>query len=278
MSGKLDGKVALVTGAGRGIGRAVALKLASEGASVFVNDLDAEPMEEAIAAISAAGGRAAGLAGSVTAKGMADDLVHGAIDALGGLDIIVNNAGYIWNTTVQNQSDEQIDAMLDVHAAAPIKILRAAAPHFRERHKAELADGRSVCRKVVNVSSMASVFGMPAAVSYAAGKGAQQGITTSMAREWGRYNVTVNAVAFGYIDTRLTQRFDAGGQATIHVEGKDHKVGFQEGQQNDLLKLIPMGRMGSPEDAANGVYLFCLPESDYITGQIMVVGGGLTTG
>ncbi|WP_416899870.1 MAG: SDR family NAD(P)-dependent oxidoreductase [Minwuia sp.] len=275
MSGKLDGKVALVTGAGRGIGRSVALKLAAEGAAVFVNDLDAEPMEEAIAAISAAGGKAAGLAGSVTAKGVADDLVHGAIDGLGGLDIIVNNAGYIWNTTVQNQTDEQIDAMLDVHAAAPIKILRAAAPHFRARHREE---GGAVCRKVVNISSMASVFGMSGGVSYAAGKGAQQGITTAMAREWGRYNITVNAIAFGYIDTRLTQRFDEGGHATIHVDGKDHKVGFPDGMQQDLLKLIPLGRMGSPDDAANGVYLFCAPESDYITGQIMVVGGGLTTG
>ncbi|WP_417513889.1 SDR family NAD(P)-dependent oxidoreductase [Minwuia sp.] len=276
--GKLDGKVALVTGAGRGIGRAVALKLASEGAAVFVNDLDAAPMDETIADIDAMGGRAIGLAGSVTAKGMADDLVNGAIDGLGGLDIIVNNAGYIWNTTVQNQTDEQIDAMLDVHAAAPIKILRAAAPHFRERHRAETADGTNVTRKVVNISSMAAVYGMPAAVSYAAGKGAAVGITTGMAREWGRYNITVNAVAFGYIDTRLTQRFEKGGQATIHVDGKDHKVGFQEGIQHDLLKLIPMARIGTPEDAANGVYLFCAPESDYITGQTLVVGGGLTTG
>lgn len=276
--GKLDGKVALVTGAGRGIGRSVALKLASEGAAVFVNDLDEEPMAECIGAVVAAGGKAMGLAGSVTAEGVPDDLVHAAIDGLGGLDIIVNNAGYIWNTTVQNQTDEQIDAMLAVHAAAPIRILRAAAPHFRERFRAEQAEGQSVCRKVVNISSMASVFGMPAAVSYAAGKGAQQGITTSMAREWGRYNVTVNAVAFGYIDTRLTQRFEAGGQATIHVEGKDHKVGFQEGAQHELLKLVPLGRIGSPDDAANGVYLFCAPESDYITGQTLVVGGGLTTG
>lgn len=276
--GKLDGKVALVTGAGRGIGRSVALKLASEGAAVFVNDLDAEPMEQCIADIAAAGGRAMGLAGSVTAQGVPDALVNGAIDALGGLDIIVNNAGYIWNTTVQNQTDEQIDAMLAVHAAAPIKILRAAAPHFRERHRAEQAEGLSVCRKVVNISSMASVYGMPAAVSYAAGKGAQQGITTGMAREWGRYNITVNAVAFGYIDTRLTQRFEKGGQATIHVDGKDHKVGFQEGAQHELLKVVPLGRIGTPEDAANGVYLFCAPESDYITGQTLVVGGGLTTG
>jgi 3-oxoacyl-[acyl-carrier protein] reductase len=278
MMGKLDSKVALVTGAGRGIGRSVALKLASEGAAVFLNDLDADPMNAVIAEIAAAGGKAAGLAGSVTADGVPDDLVHGAIDGLGGLDIIVNNAGYIWNTTVQNQTDEQIDAMLAVHAAAPIKILRAAAPHFRERHRAEQAEGLSVCRKVVNISSMASVFGMPAAVSYAAGKGAAQGITTGMAREWGRYNITVNAVAFGYIDTRLTQRFEKGGQATIHVEGKDHKVGFQEGAQQALLKLIPMARIGTPEDAANGVYLFCTAESDYITGQTLVVGGGLTTG
>ncbi len=275
---KLSGKVALVTGAGRGIGQAVAMKLASEGAAVFVNDLDAEPMAETIAAINDAGGSAVGLAASVTASGAADELVNGAIDALGGLDIIVNNAGYIWNTTIQNQTDEQIDAMLDVHAAAPMKILRAAAPFFRERHRIEQSEGRSVTRKIVNISSMAAVYGMPAAVSYAAGKGAVVGMTNGLAREWGRYNITVNSVAFGYIDTRLTQRFEKGGQATIHVDGKDHKVGFPDGAQHDLLKLIPMGRLGSPEDAANGVYLFCAPESDYVTGQTLVVGGGLTTG
>lgn len=276
--GKLDGKVALVTGAGRGIGRAVARKLAAEGAAVFVNDLDAEPMAETIAEIDAGGGRAAGLAGSVTTTGFGDELVQGALSALGGLDIVVNNAGYIWNSTIQNQTDEQIQAMLDVHAAAPIRILRAAAPHFRERFRIEEAEARPVTRKIVNISSMAAVFGMAAAVSYAAGKGAAVGITTGLAREWGRYRVTVNAIAFGYIDTRLTQRFEPGRQATIHVEGKDHKVGFPEGTEGELLKLIPLGRVGTPEDAANGVYLFCAPESDYITGQTLVVGGGLTTG
>ncbi|PJK31323.1 SDR family NAD(P)-dependent oxidoreductase [Minwuia thermotolerans] len=276
--GSLDGKVALVTGAGRGIGRAVALKLAAEGAAVFVNDLDAEPMGEVMHEIREQGGRAAGLAGSVTAAGMADDLVQGALQSLGGLDIIVNNAGYIWNTTIQNHTDEQIQAMLDVHAAAPMKVLRAAAPHFRERHRAEQAEGRTVTRKVVNISSIAAYYGMAGGVSYAAGKGAAIGITTAMAREWGRYNVTVNAIAFGLIDTRLTQRFEAGQQASIKVGDKDHKVGFPEAMTDDLVRQIPLGRMGTPEDAAGGVYLLCTPESDYISGQILVVGGGLTTG
>ncbi|GJL89301.1 MAG: beta-ketoacyl-ACP reductase [Minwuia thermotolerans] len=274
---KLTGKVALVTGAGRGIGRAVAIKLASEGARVFANDLDAEPMQDVIQAIGDAGGVAAGLAGSVTGEGFADDLVGGALDALGGLDIIVNNAGYIWNSTIQNQTDEQIAAMLDVHAGAPIRILRAAQPHFRERFRAESAEGRQVVRKVVNISSMAAVYGMPAAVSYAAGKGAVVGMTNGLAREWGRLQVTVNSVAFGYIDTRLTQRF-GDSHPTIEVEGRAHKVGFPEQQQEDLTRLIPLQRLGTAEDAANGVYLFCIPESDYITGQTLVVGGGLTTG
>ena len=275
---KLAGKVALVTGAGRGIGRAVAMKLASEGARVFVNDLDAEPMQAVIEAIGDAGGVAAGLAGSVTGEGFADDLVGGALDALGGLDIIVNNAGYIWNSTIQNQTDEQITAMLDVHAGAPIRILRAAQPHFRERFRAESAEGLRIVRKVVNISSMAAVYGMPAAVSYAAGKGAVVGMTNGLAREWGRLQVTVNAVAFGYIDTRLTQRFGDTAHPTIEVEGRAHKVGFPEEQQEDLTRLIPLQRLGTAEDAANGVYLFCIPESDYITGQTLVVGGGLTTG
>ncbi|MDF1719682.1 MAG: SDR family NAD(P)-dependent oxidoreductase [Minwuia sp.] len=274
---KLAGKVALVTGAGRGIGRSVAMKLASEGAQVFVNDLDAEPMEEVMQAIADAGGQAAGLAGSVTGEGFADTLVAGVLDAFGGLDIIVNNAGYIWNSTIQNQTDEQIMAMLDVHAAAPIRILRAAQPHLRAAFRAEEAEGRRVVRKVVNISSMAAVYGMPAAVSYAAGKGAVVGLTNGLAREWGRLQVTVNAVAFGYIDTRLTQRF-GGAHPTIQVEGRDHKVGFPEHQQEDLTSLIPLQRIGTADDAANGVYLFCIPESDYITGQTLVVGGGLTTG
>ena len=276
--GKLDGKVALVTGAGRGIGRAVALKLASEGAAVFVNDLDAEPMGEVIYEIKEGGGRAAGLAGSVTGESMADDMVQGALQSLGGLDIIVNNAGYIWNTTIQNHTDEQIQAMLDVHAAAPMKVMRAAAPHFRERHRAEQAEGRSVTRKVVNISSIAAYYGMSGGVSYAAGKGAVIGMTTAMSREWGRYGVTVNAIAFGLIDTRLTQRFEDGQQTAIKVGDKSHKVGFPESMTDDLVRQIPLGRMGTPEDAAGGVYLFCAPESDYVSGQVLVVGGGLTTG
>lgn len=275
---KLDGKVALVTGAGRGIGRSVALKLASEGARVFMNDLDAAPMGDVMQAIADAGGQAAGLAGSVTGKGFADELVAGALDAFGGLDIIVNNAGYIWNSTIQKQTDEQIMAMLDVHAGAPIRILRAAQPHFRAAFKAEQAEGRRVVRKVVNISSMAAVYGMPAAVSYAAGKGAVVGMTNGLAREWGRLQVTVNSVAFGYIDTRLTQRFGDSAHPTIEVEGRAHKVGFREEQQADLTSQIPLQRLGTADDAANGVYLFCIPESDYVTGQTLVVGGGLTTG
>ncbi|HRO59197.1 MAG TPA: SDR family NAD(P)-dependent oxidoreductase, partial [Burkholderiaceae bacterium] len=159
MTRKLEGKVAIVSGSGRGIGREIALKLASEGASVVVNDLDAAPAEEVVAEIRAAGGQAAGCAGSVTDPGFADRFVAQAIDGFGGLDIIVNNAGYTWDNVIQKMSDEQWEAMLAVHLTAPFRILRAASGFIREAAKREAAAGQEVFRKVVNISSTSGVFG-----------------------------------------------------------------------------------------------------------------------
>ena len=274
MAGKLDGKVAIVTGSGRGIGAAIARKLASEGAAIVVNDLDEAPAAETLAALKEAGGRAIAVNGDVAAPDFGDRLVERTLSELGRIDIVVNNAGYIWNTAIQNHSDEQWYAMMDVHATAPFRILRAITPYLREASRKEKAAGDNVIRKIVLISSASAVYGAATQFAYATAKAALFGMTRSLCKEWGRYNVTVNCVAFGYIDTRLTQRLDAG-PATIDVHGHKHKVGLPPEYSQSVLDATPMGRVGRPEDAADGVYLFCAPESDFVSGQTIVVGGGL---
>ena len=272
--GKLNGKTALVTGSGRGIGRAIALKLAAEGADLVINDLDEGPAAEVLALIEGLGGQARAVVGDVTDPGFAGLMVGEAVSAFGGVDIIVNNAGYIWNTTIQNTSDEQWDAMLDVHATAPFRLLRAATPYIREAARRETETlGRPRARKVVNISSVSGLHGAATQIAYAAGKAALFGVTKSLAKEWGRYNVTVNCVAFGHIETRLTQPL-ADGPRTIDVGGRDFKVGLDPVTLERLRTMTALGRPGSPEDAAGAVFLFCIPESDYVTGQIMECSGG----
>lgn len=273
--GKLDQKVALVTGSGRGIGAQVALKLAAEGAKVVVNDLDAEPAKQTVADIEQAGGTALAVPGSVTEDGFAEHFVAAATENFGGLDIIVNNAGYTWDSVLQKMSDQQWNDIVDVHLTAPFKILRAAQPAIAGLVKQAKADGREVhCRKVVNVSSLAGLSGNAGQANYAAAKAGVVGLTKALAKEWGRYNVTVNAVAFGLIKTRLTEAgADAGG--TIDVQGRELKVGVNPDLLAAMEKSIPLGRAGTPADAAGAVYLFCSPESDYISAQTVVCSGGL---
>jgi len=271
---KLDDKTAIVTGAGRGIGQAIASKLASEGACVVVNDLDPGPAKETVEAITSAGGSAVAVPGSVTESGFTDDLVQAAVDTFGGLDIVVNNAGYTWDSVIQKTSDEQWEAMLDIHLTAPFRLLRSAAPVLREAAKADAAAGRRVVRKVVNISSVAGTGGNVGQAGYSAGKAGVIGLTKTLAKEWGRSQVTVNAVAFGLIKTRLTDA-PAGGDSTIRVGERDIKVGIGAELLEAMESGIPLGRAGTPVDAANAVYLFCIPESDYITGQVVVAGGGL---
>jgi 3-oxoacyl-[acyl-carrier protein] reductase len=271
---KLDEKTAIVTGAGRGIGRAIALKLTSEGAGVIVNDLDPGPANETVDLIDQARGMAIAVPGSVTQPGFTDSLVESALEGFGTLDIIVNNAGYTWDSVIQKTSDEQWQAMLDIHLTAPFRMLRSAAPYLRATAKREAAEGRPVVRKVVNVSSIAGTGGNVGQAGYAAGKAGVIGLTKTMAKEWGRSQVTVNAVAFGLIKTRLTEA-PAGGEASINIDGRDIRVGIGAELLEAMESGIPLGRSGTPEDAANAVYLFCTPESDYITGQVVVAGGGL---
>jgi 3-oxoacyl-[acyl-carrier protein] reductase len=271
--GDLQGKVAIVTGSGRGIGRSIAARLAKAGAAVVVNDLDDEPAAETVDLITAAGGRAIACNGDVAAPDFGERIVDAALGGLGGLDIIVNNAGYIWNTTIQRNTDEQWQAMLDVHATAPFRILRAASEHFRSSAKREIAEGNLVQRKVVNISSVSGVDGSATQVAYSAGKMAVVGMTKTLSKEWGHYGVNVNAVAFGFIETRLTQEFE-GQPAEIEVHGRQFKVGFPADKAKVKYEGISLGRPGRVEEAAGAVYLLCLPEADFITGQVLICDGG----
>lgn len=272
--GTLEGKVAIVSGSGRGIGREIALKLASEGAKVVVNDLDAEPAKETVAAIESAGGQAVACIGSVTDADFGERFVAAAVDNFGGLDIIVNNAGYTWDSVIQKMTDEQWDAIVDVHLKAPFRILRAAQPAIASQVKKAKEAGEPIpCRKVVNISSMAGTGGNAGQANYSAAKAGITGLTKTLAKEWGRYNVTVNTVAFGLIKTRLTST-PAGGDGTIDVGGKEIKVGVNPNLLAAMEQMIPLGRGGEPSEAAGAVYLFCIPESDYVSAQTLVCGGG----
>jgi 3-oxoacyl-[acyl-carrier protein] reductase len=273
MDRKLENKVALVSGSGRGIGREIALKLAHEGARVVVNDLDPEPAAQVVAEITGAGGQAVACAGSVTDSGFADRFVATAVDTYGGLDIIVNNAGYTWDNVVQKMTDEQWEAMLAVHLTAPFRILRAASSFIRDAARREAEESRDVFRKVVNISSTSGVYGNAGQANYAAAKAGINGLTKAMAKEWGRYKVNVNSVAFGLIKTRLTEA-DANAGATINVQGNEIRVGVNPQILKNAEAMIPLGRGGTPEEAAGAVYLFCIPESNYVSGQVLVCGGG----
>jgi 3-oxoacyl-[acyl-carrier protein] reductase len=272
---KLNGKVAIISGSGRGIGRALALKLAAEGAKVVVNDLDEAPASETVAAIHAAGNEAVACAGNVNATGFGERFVQTALERFGGLDIIVNNAGYTRDGVIQNQSDEQFQAMLDVHVVAPFRILRAAAEPLRAMVRREAAEGREVIRKVVNISSVAGIRGNAGQVNYASAKAALIGMTKTLAKEWGRLKVCVNCVAFGFIETRLTKARDDP-ETRIEIEGQQIQAGVPAATLGTLAHLIPLGRAGTAEEAAGGIYLFCSPESDYVSGEVLVVGGGLS--
>lgn len=268
----LEGKAAIVTGSGRGIGRAVAVMFAEHGASVVVNDLDGEVAEQAVSEIKAAGGRAVACVGSVTAPEFPDKIVKTCVEEFGKLDIIVNNAGYTWDAVVQNITDEMWDAMIEVHLTAPFKIIRAAVPYMREVAKQEIAEGRRVHRKIINVSSTSGVAGNPGQVNYAAGKMGIVGVTKTLAKEWGRFNINVNAVAYGFIETRLTAAKE--NQPTAHIGENEIQLGIPEQMRQMAQKFVPLGRGGTPEEAAGPVLFLASPLSDYVTGHVLLVTGG----
>jgi 3-oxoacyl-[acyl-carrier protein] reductase len=275
MNKSLEGKVALVTGAGRGIGRAVALRLAGDGAHVVVNDLDAEPAEAVVAEITALGGSAVVCPGSVSEAQFGSRAVQQCLDTYGALDIIVNNAGYTWDGALHRMSDEQWLAMLDVHLTAPFRILRAAYAAFKQQRQDDEAQGRRVHRKVVNISSVVGLGGNAGQANYATAKAGVVGLTKALSKEWGRLLVNVNCVAFGQIETRLTQpRGDEPQQ--LEIEGRRISVGVGRDTLEMIQRQIPLGRSGTVEEAAGAVCLLCSADADYISGQVIVCGGGLT--
>jgi 3-oxoacyl-[acyl-carrier protein] reductase len=268
----LEGKTALVTGAGRGIGRAIAAKLAAAGAAVMVNDLD-EPALLETESLLRSDGPAHHLAGDLTAPSFPDTLVKATLDAFGAVDIIVNNAGYSWDNVIQKMTDEQFQAMLEIHLVVPFRVLRAASCYIRETAKNEIANGKRVMRKVVNITSIAGTDGNAGQAAYSSGKAGVIGLTRTMAKEWGRYNVNVNAVGFGLIETRLAQPL-TGAEANIEMKGQRIRIGVQQSMLDSVKSACPLGRLGTPEEAAGAVLFFCSPLSDYVTGEVLICGGG----
>jgi len=274
MTKTLENSVALITGSGRGIGQAIALKMASEGANVVLNDLTEEPALETAKLINELGQEAEIVVGDVTTPDFGDRFVGAAVNKFGTIDIIINNAGYPWDAVIQKTTDEQFQAMLDVHTVAPFRILRAAAEVIRAKAKEEIAAGTPIYRKVVNVNSIAGLYGNAGQIGYAAGKSALVGMTRTLAKEWGRYNVNVNCITFGYIKTRMTQQL--GSEAAVaQVGNKEIQMGLRPEMIEGMERMIPLGRGGTPEEAAGAVYLLCTPESNYISGQVLLAGGGL---
>lgn len=270
--GKLDSKVALITGSGRGIGQSLAFQLANEGARLVINDLDAEPANETVAAIKSKGGEAVACVGSVTAPDFADRFIRTAMDNFRGIDIIVNNAGYTWDAVIQKMTDEQWHAILDVHLTAPFRILRAAYPVISAAAKKEAAENREVFRKVVNISSSSGINGNPGQTNYSAAKAGVIGLTKTLSKEWGRLKVNVNCVAFGWIETRLTEPTTEA--KTIEIEGRQLAVGVGPHAVQAFSQRCPLGRPGHAHEAAGAVAMYCMPESDYISGQTILVSGG----
>ena len=271
--GLLDGKSAIITGSALGIGRATAELFVAEGAKVLINDIDGDVAEQAASEID---GETAVFSGDLTTPGAADDLVAAAIDAFGSVDAVVNNAGYTWDGVVHRMSDEQFQAMLDIHTIVPFRVIRALAPQWREAAKAEQAEGREVFRKIVNISSVSGTMGNAGQANYSAAKAGVTGLTKTIAKEWGQFKINCNAIAFGFVETRLTAAKENAGE--IEREGEKIELGIPEQMRQMGKMMIPLGRAAEPAEAAGPVLLLCSDYANYIHGQVINVTGGQFTG
>jgi 3-oxoacyl-[acyl-carrier protein] reductase len=267
--GLLDGKAAIITGSARGIGRATAELFISEGAKVLINDIDGDVAEQAAGEIE---GETAVFAGDLTKPGVPDDLVAKANEAFGQVDIVVNNAGYTWDGVVHKMTDEQFQAMLDIHTIVPFRMIRALAPHWREAAKAESGEGKEVFRKIVNITSISGTMGNAGQANYSAAKAGVTGLTKTIAKEWGQFKVNVNAVAFGFVETRLTAAKEEAG--SIEREGEKIELGIPEQQRAMASMIIPLGRPAQPGEAAGPVLFLASDLANYVHGQILNVTGG----
>jgi 3-oxoacyl-[acyl-carrier protein] reductase len=272
--GLLDGKAAIVTGSARGIGRATAEMFVAEGAKVLINDLDADIAQQASSEID---GETAVFAGDLTKEGAAEELVKAATDAFGTIDIAINNAGYTWDGVAHKMSDEQFQAMLDIHTIVPFRVARALAPAWREAAKAERAEGKEVFRKIVNVSSTSGMMGNAGQVNYSAAKMGVVGLTKTLAKEWGQFKINVNAVAFGFVETRLTQAKEQGEEMTTPT-GEKVELGIPEQMRAMASAIIPLGRPATPEEASGPVLFLSSPLANYMHGQVLNVTGGMFGG
>lgn len=269
--GLLDGKNAIITGSARGIGRATAELFAANGAKVLINDLDADAAEQAASEIS---GETAVYAGDMTKPEAAEELVAMANEAFGSVDIVVNNAGYTWDGVAHKMSDEQFQAMLDIHTVVPFRVARALAPHWREAAKAEAAEGREVFRKLINISSVSGTMGNAGQVNYSAGKSAVVGMTKTLAKEWGQFKINVNAVAFGFVETRLTAAKGDDAETVKAPDGSDIQLGIPEQMRAMASMIIPLGRPATPEEASGPVLFLASGLANYVHGQVLNVTGG----
>jgi 3-oxoacyl-[acyl-carrier protein] reductase len=269
----LDGKVAIVTGSARGIGRATAELLSQQGAKLLINDLDADVAEQTAGEI---GGDTLVFSGDLTEEGVCDQLVQKVIDEWGKVDILVNNAGYTLDAPIHKMSDDWFQRMLDIHTIVPFRMCRAVAPHMREPAKQEREAGVEVFRKIVNVSSISGTMGNAGQANYSSGKSAVVGLTKTLAKEWGQFKINVNAVAFGYIETRLTASREESN--IIEIGGEKVQLGIPDQLRGMASMLIPLGRPGTPQEAAGGVFFLCSPWANYVSGQVLNITGGQFTG
>jgi 3-oxoacyl-[acyl-carrier protein] reductase len=272
--GLLDGKAAIVTGSARGIGRATAELFVSEGAKVLINDLDADVAEQASSEIN---GETAVFAGDLTVPDAPDKLIAAGIDAFGAVDIVINNAGYTWDNVAHKMTDEQFQAMLDIHTIVPFRVARALAPHWREAAKAERNEGKEVFRKIVIISSTSGMMGNAGQINYSAAKMAVVGMTKTLAKEWGQFKINVNAVAFGFVETRLTAAKEQGGEMTSPT-GEKIELGIPEQMRAMASAIIPLGRPATPEEASAPVLFLASPLANYVHGQVLNVTGGMFGG
>jgi 3-oxoacyl-[acyl-carrier protein] reductase len=249
--GKLDGRVAFVTGAGRGIGAATALRLAEDGARVVLADIDVEGCQQGVAAIEQAGSQALAVSCNVADRTQVDAAVQQTVDRFGRLDILVNNAGVLRDNLIFKMSDDDWETVMNVHLKGAFLCSRAAQTHMVKQKYG----------RIISLSST-SALGNRGQVNYSTAKAGLQGLTRTLAIELGPFGITANAVAPGFIDTEMTR-------ATARRQGFDPQERIEAAS-----KVIPVRRVGQPRDVANVICFLASEESSYVSGQIIYVAGG----